>query len=148
MQEHTHDKNCSHEVVVKGRTEGASTLTTDQMQQMITNLLGGGDARINPLLTSEQILEKRKLRLQENAKKRRTRKSVRNKALAVVKSKRGKRRAKRGATAQELQVIVTVTPYKRSRTLRRETARNMAKLSRKFSTKSPETGQVTEAVEL
>lgn len=54
-------------------------------------------------LTTEHILEKKKLQLQENANRRRIRKSVKNKALKVAKSKRARWRVKVGATAQELQ---------------------------------------------
>ena len=148
MQEHIHDENCSHDVVVKGRAEGATTMTPDQMQQMLANLFTGTrhGARIDPpLLTSEQILEKRKLQCQENAKQRRIRKSIKNKALAVATSKYDRRRIERGATAQELQAVpAEVTDSsKRARTLRREEARKMAKLSRKFSTKQAEPAQAS-----
>lgn len=146
MHEHVHDENCSHEVVVKGRAQGATTMTPDQMQQMLANLMARRGARIYPpLLTSEQILEKRKLKRQENAKQRRIRKSIKNKALAVATSKYDRRRIERGATAQELQAVpAEVTDSgKRARTLRREAARKMAKLSRKFSTKQAGPSQVS-----
>lgn len=137
MQEHTHDENCSHDqIIVKGRATGATTISSDQMRQMIANLPGKRGARIDPPLpTYEQILEKRKMRLQENAKQRRVRKSIKNKALAVATSKYDRRRIKKGATAQELQTASS-TSSKQTRTSRREAARKMAKLSRKFSTSS------------
>lgn len=139
MHEHVHDENCTHEqIVVKGRSEGATTMSPDQMQQVLANLIATRrGARIDPPLpTSEQILEKRKIQLQENAKQRRIRKSVKNKALSVATSKHDRRRIDRGATAQELQAVPVAASNKRARTIRREAARKMAKLSRKFSTPS------------
>lgn len=130
MQEHTHDEKC---LIVKPRTIGATTLTSvEQLQQQLQQLI-----KTVPL-TFEQILEKRKLRLQENTKKRRSRKSIRNRALAVAKSKHDRRRISRGATAQELETMIVVTPHIRARTLRREEARKMDKLAKKYSTKQVE----------
>lgn len=170
MQEHVHDESCSHVVegravgkstevgeqavrrganlIVKSRAVGAATgLTPEQLQQLglslVANPLPGQEFKV--VLTPEQIEEKRKARRQETVKNRRLRKSAKNKALAAAQSKYERRRVAKGASASDLvqsRSVTSETP-KRARTLRREAARTMAKLSRKFSTKQAEPTQAT-----
>lgn len=134
----------SNVIIVKQRAN-KEPMTSEQLQQFVkamNNKSATTSAFIDPpLLTTEQIMEKKKVQLQKNASERRIRKATKNKALSIVTSKNARRRVVLGATVKELQTEVEVTT-KRARTLRREAVRNMEKLSRKFSTKQAQPSQI------
>lgn len=84
-------------------------------------------------LAEEVLLAKREALHQENVRRRRVRKSIKNKALSVAGSKHDRRRIQKGATANEL-LKNPSTLNKKTRKTRREESRNLSKLSKKFST--------------
>lgn len=124
-------------IIMKQRAVGMSTMTEEQLQELASKVSNMTKETIE--LTSEQLQARKEALHQEKMRQRRVRKSIKNKALSVAKSKHDRRRIARGASAQQISSKENVNDDSRARTLRREAARNMERLSRKFSTKKVET---------
>ncbi len=131
------------EIIVKSRTAGACTNTSGEQIKMISKLMSKKNDTTES--TSEQLQAKKEALHQEKMRRRRMRKSIKNKALTVAKSKYDRRRIARGATAEQISNKKVNVSYTRARTIRREAARNMEKLSKKFSTKRIESVPAEEA---
>lgn len=142
-KENKMDVNQSN-IVVKQRAVGMSTLTAEQAEQLKMKYTVNDTIKE---LTPEQLQAKKEALHQEKLRQRRVRKGVKNKALAVAKSKHDRRRIARGATAKQISNKEANVSHTRARTLRREAKRNMEKLSRKFSTKRVESTSVEGTVE-
>lgn len=131
------NENKQPKIIMKQRAVGMSTMTEEQLQELASKVSNMTKETIE--LTSEQLQARKEALHQEKMRQRRVRKSIKNKALSVAKSKHDRRRIARGATAQQISSKENTNYDSRARTLRREAARNMERLSRKFSTKKVET---------
>lgn len=137
------DANQSN-IIVKQRAVGMSTLMAEQTEQLKMKYAVNNTTKE---LTPEHLQAKKEALHQEKLRQRRVRKSVKNKALAVAKSKHDRRKIARGATAEQISNKEANVSHTRARTLRKKATRNMEKLSRKFSTKRVESTSVEETVE-
>lgn len=147
IKENKMDTNQSN-IIVKQRAVGMSTLTAEQTEQSKMKYTVNNTTKelTTKELTPEQLQAKKEALHQEKLRQRRVRKSVKNKALAVAKSKHDRRRIARGATAEQISNKEANVSHTRVRTLKREATRNMEKLSKKFSTKRVESTSVEETV--